>query len=57
MLTSDPICLFNKVPDRATDHKIGRTITSPGCEVDCEGVRLGEGGAKVKLCNPPRAVA
>jgi hypothetical protein len=49
--------LFNKVPDRATDQKIGRTITSPGCEVDCEGERLGERARKVKLGKRPLGVA
>jgi len=44
-------------PDRATDQLIGRTITSPGCEVDCEGERLGDEALKVKLGKPPRAVA
>ncbi len=43
--------LVQQFPDRAPDHMIGRTITSPGCEVDCEGVRVGEGPRKVKLCN------
>jgi hypothetical protein len=52
-----PICLFNMSRTAPPTPGIGRTITSPGCEVDCEGVRLGEGGAKVKLGKQTPGVA
>ena len=49
MLTVIPICLLPYMPGpRHRSISIGRIITSPGCEIDCEAGLPGDGPVQVK---------